>query len=332
DLKDELKTSKQRDEEPWRHRVFRWWAMATIYHTRILEAAWASGHHFAPMGTLADSAARKDMTRTIQFMPPVDVGEKVVTFLLKKADKTDDQVKDMTGDEIGECVGNSADEHINTLMDGSDQSQIPPDVARPSVDAAVALGDWFAKNFQMTMRAREIVQDFAKTRARFASMPPPALASAEMLAPHDVASKVNPMQTLQRITSNLNVKAFAQNPLTTDTDIKAPQFDYIVLAHMGFLLVADGRATMAKHAADSENFARAANRMMMWNPAGLKDLLDGKPMNCEELRALEAPVVAELRDRQVPASQVGAPPPPSETPEAGAGSSPARPAGSGLTQ
>eukprot|EP00959_Pyramimonas_sp_CCMP1952_P090924 1903467-Pyramimonas_sp.AAC.1 len=72
-------------------------------------------------------------------------------------------------------------------------------------------------------------------------MPPPALASAERLVGHDIVSKVNPMLTLQRIANTWNVKAFAQNPFTTDADIRALQLDYVILTHMGFLLVADGR-------------------------------------------------------------------------------------------
>ena len=310
------------------------------------------------------SAVRKDMTRTLQFIPPIDVGEKVVAFLLKKAGKTDAQVRDMTGDAMVECLGEHADDRFDNLLDGLETAQIPPEVTRPSVDAAVAMGDWFAKNFQMTVRAREVTKNFAQARARFASMPPPTLASAEMIAGHDVACKVNPMQTLQRIAANWNVKAFAQNPFTTDADIKALQFDYIVLTHMGFLLVADGRASLAKYAAASESFVRAANRMMKWDPTvslqelrelvpedsagareegdqdvadkicqGLKDMLDGKPVQFDELCALEAPVVADLRDQQVPASQVGAPAPLGDAAdEASAGGPPAPAAAPGLTQ
>lgn len=100
---------------------------------------------------------------------------------------------------------------------------------------------------------------------------------------------------------------------------------------MVFLLVEDGHASVAKYAASSESFARAANRMMKWDPAvalqdlrklvpdgatdareeggqdvadhicqGLKDMLDGKPVNFDELCALEAPVVADVRNQQPP--------------------------------
>ena len=305
------------------------------------------------------SAVRKDMTRTLQFIPPIDVGEKVVAFLLRKADKTDAQAKEMTGEEIVECLGKYAHANIDSLLDQLDPSQIPPEVTRPSVDAAVALGDWFAKNFQMTVRAKEITKDFMEARTRFASMPPPTLASAERLVGHDIVSKVNPLLTLQRIANNWDVKAFAQNPFTTDADIKALQLDYVILTHMGFLLVVDGRVNMAAYAADSESFVRAANRMMNWDPnvvlrelrklvpedaavareegdqgvadqicQGLKDMLDGKPVNFEELRALEAPLVAEVGGQSVPASQVGAPPPVGPPSQPGASAASA----SGLTQ
>ncbi|CAK0804108.1 unnamed protein product, partial [Prorocentrum cordatum] len=286
------------------------------------------------------SAVRKDMTRTLQFIPPIDAGEKVVGFLLRKAGKSDNQVQEMTGEEIVECLGKHAHANIDALLDDLDPSHIPPQVTRPSVDAAVALGDWFAKNFQMTVRAKEVTKDFMEARTRFASMPPPTIASAERLVGRDIVSKVNPMLTLQRIANNRNVKAFAQNPFTTDADIRALQLDCVILTHMGFLLVADGRVAVAAYASDSESFVRAANRVMKWDPSlvlrdlrelapedaagareeggqgvadqicqGLKDMLDGKPVDLDQLRALEAPLVAEVRGQSVPASQVGAPPP-----------------------
>ncbi|CAK0855237.1 unnamed protein product [Prorocentrum cordatum] len=299
------------------------------------------------------------MARTTQFIPLIDVGEKVVGFLLGKAGKSDNQVQEMTGEEIVECLGKHAHANIDALLDDLDPSHIPPEVTRPSVDAAVALGDWFAKNFQMTARAKEVTKDFMEARARFASTPPPTLASAERLVGHDVVSKVNPMLTLQRIANNWNVKAFAQNPFTTDADIGALQLDYVILTHMGFLLVVAGRVTAAACAADSESFVRTANRMMKWDPSvvlrdlrevvpegaagareegdqgvadqicqGLKDMLDGKPVDLDQLRALEAPLVAEVRGQSAPASQVGAPPPVGPPSRLGASAATA----SGLTQ
>ncbi|CAK0837958.1 unnamed protein product [Prorocentrum cordatum] len=305
------------------------------------------------------SAVRKDMTRTLQFIPPIDAGEKVVGFFLGKAGKSDSQVQEMTGEEIVECLGKHAHANIDALLDNLDPSHIPPEVTRPSVDAAVALGDWFAKNFQMTVRAKEVTKDFMEARTRFASKPPPTLASAEWLVGHDIVSKVNPMLTLQRIASNWNVKAFAQNPFTTDAGIRVLQLDYVILTHMGFLLVADGRVAVATYAADSESFVRAANRMMKWDPSvvlrdlrelapegaagareegdqgvadqicqGLKDMLDGRPVDLDQLRALEAPLVAEVRGQSVPASQVGAPPPVGPPSQLG----PSAATASGLTQ
>ncbi|CAK0896107.1 unnamed protein product [Prorocentrum cordatum] len=272
------------------------------------------------------SAVQKDMTRTPQFIPPIDVGEKVVGFLLGKAGKSDSQVQEMTGEVIVECLGKRAHANIDALLDDLGPSHIPPEVTRPSVDAAVALGDWFAKNFQMTVRAKEVTEDFME-----------ACALRIHAAPHP---RVNPMLTLQRIDNNWNVTAFAQNPFTTDAGIRALQLDYVILTHMGFLFVEDGRVAAAAYAADSESFVRAANRMMKWDPSvvlrdlrelapegaagareegdqgvadqicqGLKDMLDGKPVDLDPLRALEAPLVAEVRGQSVPASQVGAPPP-----------------------
>eukprot|EP00959_Pyramimonas_sp_CCMP1952_P222971 4661414-Pyramimonas_sp.AAC.1 len=64
----------------------------------------------------------------------------------------------MTGEGIVECLGEYTDKHIDALLDGLDPRQIPPEVARPSVDAAAALGEWFAKNFQMTVHAKDVAR------------------------------------------------------------------------------------------------------------------------------------------------------------------------------
>ena len=62
------------------------------------------------------------------------------------------------------------------------------------------------------------------------------------------------------------MKAFAQNPCTTEVQIHAVHVDLIILSMMGFLAVNPGRVTLAAYAQDSENFVKAANRMMDWDP------------------------------------------------------------------
>ena len=72
------------------------------------------------------AAARKDMTRTLQFIPPVDIGEKVIDYLLKKAGKTSEMVKEMTGEDIVTCLGKGTVPH--DFVDSVDVTAIAPEM------------------------------------------------------------------------------------------------------------------------------------------------------------------------------------------------------------
>jgi hypothetical protein len=85
------------------------------------------------------SAIRKNMTRLLQYIPPLDVGEKVLHYLLGKAGKTRTQRLAMTGSAIVTALAGIDIDKILTELNVAD---IAPEVLTPSVTAAMALGTW----------------------------------------------------------------------------------------------------------------------------------------------------------------------------------------------
>ncbi|CAK0800291.1 unnamed protein product, partial [Prorocentrum cordatum] len=76
------------------------------------------------------ATARKDMTRTLQFIPPLDIGEKVIDYLLQKAGKTPDMIREMTGEEIVNCLGEG--EVPLDFVDSVDRVAVAPEIQGPA--------------------------------------------------------------------------------------------------------------------------------------------------------------------------------------------------------
>ncbi|CAK0831366.1 unnamed protein product [Prorocentrum cordatum] len=238
------------------------------------------------------ATARKDMTRTLQFIPPLDIGEKVIDYLLQKAGKTPDMIREMTGEEIVNCLGEG--EVPLDFVDSVDRVAVAPEIQGP------------APHFRNPLSS---------------------------------GSQGQPAQVAQ----NWDMKAFAQNPCTTEVQIHAAHVDLILLSMMGFLAVGPGRATLAAYRRDSESFVKACNRMLDWDPdvsmeelrqiapeadedsvagdhsvadrlcRGVKDLLEGKAVDFASLQSIEAPHADNVPLEPIPASQVVPATPPEAT-------------------
>eukprot|EP00959_Pyramimonas_sp_CCMP1952_P372618 7803038-Pyramimonas_sp.AAC.2 len=92
------------------------------------------------------------------------------------------------------------------------------------------------------------------------------------------------------------MKAFAQNPCTTEVQIHAVHVDLIILTMMGFLAVGPGRVGLAAYAQDNENFVRAANRMMDWDPdVSLEELRQLVPQGADDREEGDQAVADRLR-------------------------------------
>ena len=281
-----------------------------------------------------DTNTRKDMTRLLQFLPPIDVIEKVMQFLLRQTDVTEAQMAAMSGEDLVVAL---ASVDIDAVVQALQVSEIPGKVTAHAVDAAVALGGWFATSYKMAMDARGLVKEFNTDRAAIARMPPASISTVESRLTSTVAALVNPMKTLSRFGQGWDFKSFALNPFTLVEEIHAVQIDCVILSMMGLLAFDNSKIQMAAHARDGEDFVRAANRMIAWDASvdlvalrnlvpeergaavsgdqavadeicrSLKMLMDGQAVDIDRLKQLENTSSQPLPTTGVSASQVVAP-------------------------
>ena len=133
------------------------------------------------------------------------------------------------------------------------------------VQASVAMSDWFAKCYRMTMGAREEVAKFRERRATLAFLPDPtAQAAADLLSP-GVAMRSDPIAALLALGRGQTLRAFAQDPSVTEEAVQARKFDVLILSLMCFAVVSKGRAALAAFPAESEDFVSAMNRLQEWD-------------------------------------------------------------------
>ena len=287
------------------------------------------------------SSIRKRMTRVLQFMPPIDIIEKVIVYLLEKAGKSPSECATMSGEELVHALASLAqNDRLTDVLKHLNATAIPAELTKGAVNAAVALGQWFDKSFQMTLGARKYVPAHLKERSALSTIPPATLSSVAGMATRAVAAHVDPLKTFMAMVKGWRYKAFVLNPYTTIDQVRAVQIDLVVLEIMGFLVRQDGSIELAAYAPDSEGFVHAANRMQEWDgqvvladlravvPSditdavggdqgvadqlcrALKALLSGDAVDFQRLEELEAPFLGPSRSLSCPASQVAPPPKP----------------------
>ena len=124
---------------------------------------------------------------------------------------------------------------------------------------------WFAKSYQMAAGARKVVESFRARRAHMSKLPSPTITNVTSLLDVQVVTQLDAWATLKRLVRGQKYKSFAMNPHTTDTQLKARQLDYIILAYMGLVSFESDKLYIAMHADGSEGFVRAANRLQNWD-------------------------------------------------------------------
>ena len=103
----------------------------------------------------------KDKTRAVQFIPPLDVFEKVIAHLVKYAEVTPDAARKLTGEEmVLKIAAVDAEQALGSLR----ASDVPPGASQQSINGAVSLAQWFKKSFRMTAEADNRVAAFRARR------------------------------------------------------------------------------------------------------------------------------------------------------------------------
>ena len=230
----------------------------------------------AHMAALSEegSKANKDKTRPMQMIMPIDVFEKVLEFLLIKSGKSRAQIQAMTGIEIVRTLGAL---EADTVAMWPRPLEISLPVGLKAVEAAVALGDWFTRGYDLTTNARKVVHDFRAKRISMATLPEPNVEAAAGCLNPRVVPLVDPFATLHQLCGGQSLKVIAQMPQLSEDAVAAKKFDCLLLALMGFTVVAEGRVAPAAYPDGCLDFISASNRLIEWddtlNLAALRNMI-----------------------------------------------------------
>ena len=107
----------------------------------------------------------------MQLIPPIDVFEKVVVLLLKKAG--------VPGAEVASCAGEDmvkkiAAVHVHEELKSFQHSDVPPGATQKAIDGAVCLSGWFKRMYQLSVDAEREVAAFRDARLKLVSPLPTA--------------------------------------------------------------------------------------------------------------------------------------------------------------
>ena len=195
-------------------------------------------------------------------MSPADVWEKVLRFLLMNSNKKEVPFQDMTGEDIVRAV---AGINIEALLDQFRPKSIDPKLTAASVKVALCLSRWFQRNYEFTVKAKKVVQDFRSQRMQLAMLPSPTTSAGLTFVSNHTKLHSNVVETLRLFGNNLNFKSFCMSAQRTVDEIQATKFDLLVLAFMGFVVVADGRFKAIAYESTDQDGLRALNRIQMWD-------------------------------------------------------------------
>ena len=206
----------------------------------------------------------KDKTRPLQFIAPLDVFEKVITYLLMKAGVPNDQQLQLSGEDIVTKIANL---DIDKILIELRVRDISPAATQAAVDGAVALAAWFQTSFEQVAETRSLVQTFKNERMLWSDVPVPTFKVAVDLLGIAEREHSNVWKTLQDIKAGFNLRSFVLVPSNSAPVVAAKKFDLIVLALMGFVVVDKGRFCLAAYPISDEDYLTCANRLLKWDRA-----------------------------------------------------------------
>ena len=205
----------------------------------------------------------KDKTRAVQFIPPFDVFEKVVAYLLMFAGATSDAARKLLGEEM---VLKTAAIGTKEVLASLSASDVPPGASQQSIDGAVALAQWFKTSFDMTAQADKEVTAFrAKRMGMVEPLPTVTLEALFDLFGRSSPQEVHPHALLTSLVADPKyLTAYATDPYNSESEVNTRLFELLLLVFMGFIVIVEKRWGLVHYADDDENFARAANRLCEW--------------------------------------------------------------------
>ena len=222
-------------------------------------------------GGLNADLLNKDKTRVLQFIPPLDVFEKVVSCLLRCSCPGQD-VSQMSGESMVRAIASIDHEHF---LHSFQPPSICPLAAQQSIDGAVALAAWFRRTQELSFNAPAEIAVFRSARLSLVQpVPTPTVEMAMKLMGECSLHVLDPLSFLKSALRDKNyLLKFAQDPYSTLPEVKTRLLELLLLAFVGFFAISDnGRWGAVHYAADSEDFLKAVERLQVACAARLSSL------------------------------------------------------------
>ena len=180
----------------------------------------------------------KDKTRAVQFIPPFDVFEKVVAYLLMFAGATSDAARKLLGEEM---VLKTAAIGTKEVLASLSASDVPPGASQQSIDGAVALAQWFKTSFDMTAQADKEVTAFrAKRMGMVEPLPTVTLEALFDLLGRSSPQEVHPHALLtSSVADPKHLTTYATDPCNSEPEVNTRLPELLLLVFMGFIVVVE---------------------------------------------------------------------------------------------
>ena len=217
-------------------------------------------------GGLNADLLNKDKTRMLQFIAPLDVFEKVICFLLRRAGMRIDDASHAGEDMVRLIATIDTDE----LLQSFKPSLVCPLATQNSIDGAVAVTKWFRRIQHLSFNAPAEIQKFRSARQDMVQpVPQPTMDTAVALLAECSMATFDPVSFLEASAKDkAHLLRFAQDPFSSLAEVKTRLFELLLLCFVGFIAISDsGRWSLIQYAADDEEFLKAVQRLQASHPS-----------------------------------------------------------------
>jgi hypothetical protein len=220
---------------------------------------------FAKLSSRIDaSGLSKDKTRLLQLLPPVELMEKTIAYLMAKGG----HAVDASRYSPEEVVKKLAELKIDKILKAFRPEDIPSVITDAGVQATDALAAWFSKQGGMLGSMQTLIDKFKIRRKALARIEKPRAAVVFLLAQDD--DIIFPCKLFEfyksAVAERLDWDDLVYNPDNSDAALKNAVFQTMLLALCGLVVVQNFNYSIVSFAADSPAMARACARLEKFDP------------------------------------------------------------------
>ena len=234
-------------------------------------------HAHTKIKTRADaSKLSKDKTKLLQFVPTVDLLEKVIRFLLP-ATLTDPQIEALSPEELLKHV---ADAKIDDILEGFRPDRISGNVTRRAVEAGRHLATFYTKQYKMHEDMLQQMEAFRAERKDLCMLPNPRpavifglQADVDVRLPGRLGYRY-----LQLLEDGFTWADYVMDPVLSKQEIKQARYEVSCLALTGLVRTSTTKVIVVIFDAADETIAQRLSVLQLMDATvDLQELSNSVP-------------------------------------------------------